>query len=313
MTPFYIHAAGYRFESRSTGVNFRSGSSEFDLSTAYGKAFVKKALRDSRTDKFTMAKIFRTAYQQGTVRELDAIIYNLNQNQSESSRGRPGNDTFRLDQDEIMLLRADLIGVTLDLQGVTFFRITKTARTAPADPLVMDDRTARNSILDWVLLAFLPKDVTGVVRDYDSEKQYAIIPENAAFIRAVLDDTDVSFKRKIIESAICQGRERHLNSLFQSMLSVSMPLNLIGVDLSGLDLRNFNFSNAILRNANLSESNLSGVNLESADLEGANLTATDLTGAQLNKTNLRHVDLTATKVSDENLVNAYRHERTYRM
>ena len=81
-----------------------------------------------------------------------------------------------------------------------------------------------------------------------------------------------------------------------------------GVDLSGLQLIETNFTGANLKGANLGGVNLSGANLTDADLTGAdiigaNLNAVDLSGANLSSANLTFASLHNANLSNVNLEN----------
>jgi uncharacterized protein YjbI with pentapeptide repeats len=65
-------------------------------------------------------------------------------------------------------------------------------------------------------------------------------------------------------------------------------------DLSGIDIRRTNLSNAALQ----------GVILKGANLRGADLSWADLTGADLNKTNLRRTNLSAANLTEVNFSEA---------
>lgn len=72
--------------------------------------------------------------------------------------------------------------------------------------------------------------------------------------------------------------------------------SLIGVDFSGKDLRDAEFTKANLRQGNLSHADLRGVsffaaNLEEANLEGANLSGATLDLARFNRANLTNAIL----------------------
>lgn len=80
-------------------------------------------------------------------------------------------------------------------------------------------------------------------------------------------------------------------------------------ELMGLDLSELNLENANLYKAELGGANLNKVNLKSAELMGANLQDTDLTGANLTKTrltraNFHNADLTGTDLSKARLRDA---------
>ena len=68
-------------------------------------------------------------------------------------------------------------------------------------------------------------------------------------------------------------------------------VNLSGVDLSGVDLSGVDLSGADLLEANLSGADLSGANLLEADLSGADLSGADLSGADLSGVRLIEADL----------------------
>lgn len=66
----------------------------------------------------------------------------------------------------------------------------------------------------------------------------------------------------------------------------------IGATLSGVSMRETNFTDADMRNVNLTEANLVEVNLTEASLEGANLRGAKLYRCNLSGTTLRNVNLT---------------------
>ena len=79
--------------------------------------------------------------------------------------------------------------------------------------------------------------------------------------------------------------------------------DLSGANLSGADLVGANLSEADLRwadlsRANLREADLSGADLRGADLRGANLRLADLSRADLSGANLRGADLNGANISD---------------
>jgi uncharacterized protein YjbI with pentapeptide repeats len=78
-------------------------------------------------------------------------------------------------------------------------------------------------------------------------------------------------------------------------------LYLVGVDLSGADLRGVDLSRAYLKDANLRYAILSGADLKRSDLSGADLRYADLTGAQLNSADLRGAKLSGAKLNGARL------------
>jgi len=69
------------------------------------------------------------------------------------------------------------------------------------------------------------------------------------------------------------------------------PINLAYVDLSGLDLSDFNLESAILIGANLKNTILAGANLHKANFAMANLEKATLVNANLSKANLFRANL----------------------
>jgi uncharacterized protein YjbI with pentapeptide repeats len=104
----------------------------------------------------------------------------------------------------------------------------------------------------------------------------------------VLSRLDSSRKRSVLEF------------LYESGLITKdrAIVNLEGADLSGVDLRRANLTDADLHGINLTEADLSGSDLRGANLRGANLRAaylraTDIMGANLSAANLREANLRA--------------------
>jgi len=62
--------------------------------------------------------------------------------------------------------------------------------------------------------------------------------------------------------------------------------NLVGVDLSGFELKNCNFQRADLRNAKLCNADLSGSRMDNANLAGADLTNARMTRCEMGEVNL---------------------------
>ena len=77
----------------------------------------------------------------------------------------------------------------------------------------------------------------------------------------------------------------------------------IFADLSGEDLREGNFINAVLVEANLQGSDLRGADFENADLRGANLQDALLEGARLKNANFEETDLMWASLENADLQN----------
>jgi uncharacterized protein YjbI with pentapeptide repeats len=85
--------------------------------------------------------------------------------------------------------------------------------------------------------------------------------------------------------------------------------SLIGVDFSGKDLRDAEFTKANLRQSNLSHTDLRGVsffaaNLEEANLEGADLRGATLDSARFNRSNLTNAVLEGAFVANARFAGA---------
>lgn len=80
--------------------------------------------------------------------------------------------------------------------------------------------------------------------------------------------------------------------------------NLSGVNLRGIDLSEADLNGVNLSNADLSYTNLRGANLSGADLNNANLRNADLRGADLWNVNLRNADLKYANLRGINLRNS---------
>lgn len=92
-----------------------------------------------------------------------------------------------------------------------------------------------------------------------------------------------------------QLREVRLVGLRASFASAT------GMDATGADLRNGDFSCADLRGAGLSRADLRGCDLSGADLSGAVLAGADLKGARLVGARMTHIDLTGAIVDGADL------------
>lgn len=73
--------------------------------------------------------------------------------------------------------------------------------------------------------------------------------------------------------------------------SLAHPLNLTGLDLSGMDLCGVNLRFANLEGANLAHADLRGAALYGANLRGAILAEANLNGAQLSEANLQQAEI----------------------
>ena len=77
----------------------------------------------------------------------------------------------------------------------------------------------------------------------------------------------------------------------------------IFADLSGEDLREGNFKNAVLVEANLQGTDLRGVNFENSDLRGANLQDAQLKGACMKNANFEETDMMWADMENADLKN----------
>lgn len=80
--------------------------------------------------------------------------------------------------------------------------------------------------------------------------------------------------------------------------------DLSGANLTGANLRNANLNDAKLIGANLSRADLGGSSLFGANLSGANLTEADLTKVDLTETTLSGASFAKARLTDANLQNA---------
>jgi len=106
---------------------------------------------------------------------------------------------------------------------------------------------------------------------------------------------DASRLLRLIGYSCCVGNL----GFFQTVGRFLSGANLIGANLSRLDLTRANLSYA-----NLSRVNLIGANLSDVNLSDVNLIHADLSGADLSNVNLIHADLSGTNLSGANLINA---------
>lgn len=87
-------------------------------------------------------------------------------------------------------------------------------------------------------------------------------------------------------------------------------VNLTGVNLTGADLSEArlvftNLSSADLDGANLSSADLDGANLDGASLRGTSLRGADLDGADLSRARLNHAEIDKSKLTPEQIAQAY--------
>ena len=83
-----------------------------------------------------------------------------------------------------------------------------------------------------------------------------------------------------------------------------MDANLVGANLTYVDLAGANLVGANLMGANLTGANLVGANLMGANLTGTNLTGANLTGTNLTDANLTNADFTNANLADIDLTRA---------
>jgi len=131
----------------------------------------------------------------------------------------------------------------------------------------------------------------------DNEKNRRIVEEITLALAS--SDFDPMAKRAIFDNALRYGYEYKINEIMDSMRSRGEQIILDHVDMSSLDLREFNlagisavntdFSKSILRN--LSAASLINTKIESACLEFANLDGVFLTNVCIRDANLKHASM----------------------
>jgi len=304
MTPISYRSSASGLYPNSTGFKSPPKPSDFNLSTDSGRKAVRQALGNRDADPATLAMILQNTIDSGTVYELDIITDDLR-------RGVSGHGSqtdpleFILSQKVRDLLSAKGIVVRLERAG---FRFNFKQPTEVQESVIENSYAQmlfgfqrsrwpqRHASIDQSLSTVLPKALTDIIYAYDEEKHIPISEYGNLYIVDVMNGNDRNLKRKVIQSAVYQGCVPYLNSCFCSSDREGMSMNLAGVDLSGLVLRNFDFTGADLTGANLQDSDLVGGLLNSATLKKANLTGADLTRTRMSGADLSGSKLTGAKL-----------------
>lgn len=129
-------------------------------------------------------------------------------------------------------------------------------------------------------------------------------------IRGQMMDKNKLMKDGLIGVDLSGADLRSVNLSWANLREINLEgANLIGANLTGVNLNKSNLSESYLMRiylvgSDLIEANLIGSDLTQSMLMGANLTDADLSGVTLNKANLSGTNLTNTNLSWANLSNA---------